>query len=68
MEELIRGYGIWILLAGVFVAMHWFGRGYGGGHRRASGGGAQADAAGAAAGKKVAAGGSGVGHRRSGCH
>ena len=31
MEEFVRSYGLWILLAGVFVAMHWFGRGCGGG-------------------------------------
>lgn len=37
MEEFIRNYGIWILLAGVFVAMHWFGMGCGGGHRHGSG-------------------------------
>ena len=30
MEEFIRSYGIWILLAGVFFAMHWFGMGCGG--------------------------------------
>lgn len=33
MEEFLRSYGLWILLAGVFVAIHWFGRGYGDGHR-----------------------------------
>ncbi len=33
MEEFIRSYGVWILLAGVFFAMHWFGMGCGGGHR-----------------------------------
>ena len=33
MEEFLRSYGVWILLAGVFVAMHWFGMGCGGGHR-----------------------------------
>jgi hypothetical protein len=33
MEEFIRSYGIWILLAGIFFAMHWFGMGCGGGHR-----------------------------------
>lgn len=32
MEEFIRSYGIWILLVGVFAAMHWFGVGCGG-HR-----------------------------------
>ncbi len=36
MEEFIRSYGIWILLAGVFVAMHWFGMGCGAGHRHGS--------------------------------
>jgi hypothetical protein len=35
-EEFVRSYGIWILLAGVFVAMHWFGMGCGGGHRHGS--------------------------------
>jgi len=33
MEEFVRSYGPWILLAAVFVAMHWFGAGCGG-HRR----------------------------------
>jgi hypothetical protein len=36
MEEFIRSYGLWILLAGVFVAMHWFGVGCGSGHRHGS--------------------------------
>jgi hypothetical protein len=35
-EEFIRSYGIWILLALVFAAMHWFGMGCGGGHRHGS--------------------------------
>jgi hypothetical protein len=33
MEEFIRSYGIWILLAAVFFGMHWFGMGCGGSHR-----------------------------------
>lgn len=37
MEEFIRNYGLWILLAGVFVAMHWFGAGCGGSHRHGRG-------------------------------
>lgn len=32
MDEFLRSYGLWILLAGVFVAMHWFGMDCGGGH------------------------------------
>ncbi|MDP3939476.1 MAG: hypothetical protein Q8R92_15255 [Deltaproteobacteria bacterium] len=32
MEDFLRNYGIWILLVGVFVAMHRFGMGCGGGH------------------------------------
>lgn len=36
MEEFIRSYGIWILLAGIFFAMHWFGMGCGAGHRHGS--------------------------------
>ncbi len=36
MEDFIRSYGIWILLAGVFIAMHWFGMGCGASHRRGS--------------------------------
>ena len=32
MEEFLRGYGLWILLAVVFFAMHRFGMGCGGGH------------------------------------
>ncbi len=35
MIEFVQTYGLWIALAGVFVAMHWFGRGCcGGGHRQ----------------------------------
>ncbi len=38
MLEFIQAYGLWIALAGVFVAMHWFGRGCcGGGHRHGQG-------------------------------
>jgi hypothetical protein len=33
MDTFLQSYGLWILLAGVFVAMHWFGMGCGGGHR-----------------------------------
>lgn len=33
MEEFLRSYGVWILVAGVFFAMHRFGMGCGGGHR-----------------------------------
>ncbi len=34
MIEFLQSYGLWIALAGVFVAMHWFGKGYcGGGHQ-----------------------------------
>ena len=36
MEEFVRSYGIWILLAAVFLAMHWFGMGCGGGHSHGS--------------------------------
>ena len=34
MEAFLQSYGLWILLAGVFFAMHWFGMGCGG-HRHA---------------------------------
>ena len=37
MDEFLRSYGVWILLAGVFFAMHWFGMGCGGGHRHGGG-------------------------------
>ncbi len=30
MEDFVTSYGLWILLAVVFVAMHWFGVGCGG--------------------------------------
>jgi hypothetical protein len=33
MEAFLQSYGLWILLAGVFVAMHWFGMGCCGGQR-----------------------------------
>lgn len=36
MEEFLRSYGLWILLALVFFAMHRFGGGCGGGHRHES--------------------------------
>ena len=32
MEEFLRSYGLWILLGGVFFAMHWLGMGCGGRH------------------------------------
>jgi hypothetical protein len=32
MEAFLQNYGLWILLGGVFVAMHWFGMGCCGGH------------------------------------
>jgi hypothetical protein len=32
MDTFLQSYGLWILLAGVFLAMHWFGMGCGG-HR-----------------------------------
>jgi len=32
MEAFLQTYGLWILLAGVFLAMHWFGLECGGGH------------------------------------
>lgn len=34
MTEFLQSYGLWIALGGVFVAMHWFGTGCCGGHRR----------------------------------
>ena len=35
MIEFLTNYGLWIVLTGVFFAMHWFGVGCcGGGHRR----------------------------------
>lgn len=34
MDAFLQSYGLWILLAGVFLAMHWFGMGCGGGHGR----------------------------------
>jgi hypothetical protein len=33
MIEFVQNYGLWIALAGVFVAMHWFGRGCCGGRQ-----------------------------------
>ncbi len=37
MVEFVQSYGLWIALIGVFVAMHWFGRGCcRGGHRQRS--------------------------------
>jgi len=42
MVEFLQSYGLWIALAGVFVAMHWFGKGCcGGGHRQGPGQGDQ---------------------------
>jgi len=38
MEEFLRSYGIWILLAAIFVGMQWFGAGCCGRHRSGSGG------------------------------
>jgi hypothetical protein len=33
MEEFLRSYGIWIVIAAAFIGLHWFGMGCGGGHR-----------------------------------
>lgn len=60
MEEFIRSYGLWILLAGVFVAMHWFGMGCGG-HRH--GGGAEDTERDRAGGEKAKSA-----TRSGGCH
>lgn len=62
MEEFLRSYGLWILLAGVFVAMHWFGMGCGGGHGH--GGSREDTSAKPGEGKKPVAH---SGHAR-GCH
>ncbi|MBI1734511.1 MAG: hypothetical protein HYR51_04990 [Candidatus Rokubacteria bacterium] len=35
MDEFMRSYGLWIALAAVFLAMHWFG-GCGASHRHGS--------------------------------
>ena len=35
MVEFLQDYGLWVALAGIFVAMHWFGAGCCGGHRKA---------------------------------
>lgn len=54
MEELLSKYWIWIVLAGIFLAMHWFGRfGCGGGHRHGGQSGEETDKSGE--GKKLAA-------------
>lgn len=37
MDEFLRSYGLWVLLGGVFLAMHWFGMRFGStphGHER----------------------------------
>jgi hypothetical protein len=34
MDEFMRSYGLWIVLAVVFLAMHWFGAGCGSANRR----------------------------------
>ena len=34
MVEFVQSYGLWIALAGVFVAMHWFGIGCCGGRHQ----------------------------------
>ena len=63
MEEFLRNYGLWILLAAVFLGMHWFGVGCGGGHRH----GAASDekAAGSDETKKKTTAHAG---QRGGCH
>jgi hypothetical protein len=59
MEAFLQSYGLWILLAGVFLAMHWFGMGCCGGHSRRR---PREDAAGQPSEKHVAA------HSGRGCH
>jgi hypothetical protein len=34
MDEFMRSYGLWIVLGAVFLAMHWFGAGCCGAHKR----------------------------------
>jgi len=36
-EGFLQNYGLWILVGAVFLAMHWFGMGCGGGHARRCG-------------------------------
>lgn len=60
MEAFLQTYGLWILLAGVFLAMHWFGMGCGGGHGH---GQHREDAAGKPGEEKQAAA-----HSGRGCH
>jgi len=63
MEELLSKYGIWILLGGIFLAMHWFGgMGCGGGHRHGGQSGEEADKSGEAKKRATQSGHSG------GCH
>jgi len=55
MLEFIQVYGLWIALAGVFAAMHWFGMGCCGqsGHRHGSTRGEDAGADDAQSGQRV---------------
>jgi hypothetical protein len=70
MAEFLSNYGLWILLAGIFFAMHAFGMGCcGGGHRHAGGHRTQPvgstptpDEAGASKGEEPAR------RRAGGCH
>ena len=71
MEEFIRNYGLWILLGVVFIAMHGFGMGCGGGHSHGSKpaeGSEQADAPARAGEEKKPVTTSRTTGRTGGCH
>ena len=63
MEEFFGKYWIWILLGGIFLAMHWFGgMGCGGGHRHGGQSGEETDKSGEGKKRTTQSGHSG------GCH
>jgi hypothetical protein len=65
MIEFVQSYGLWIALAGIFVAMHWFGKGCCGGAHRQTPKQAGQDAAG---GEVNAGRESEAAKSRAGCH
>ena len=56
MIEFAQNYGLWIALAGVFVAMHWFGMGCCGGRNRKKPGQSDKEVAGGRPGSESASG------------
>ncbi|MBI3456297.1 MAG: hypothetical protein HY002_10980 [Candidatus Rokubacteria bacterium] len=68
MEAFLQSYGLWVLLAVVFVAMHWLGMGCGRGHDHGSGSRRAGREGGAGDAEHERERPVGSGHQGRGCH